>query len=267
MASYKLNFGLLRFPGVDELSEALEGFGIPEDASVGVLAYERQDKLVLATVCRRKAKKIRSMDRKKRRLREGEVNSYDEVPLRLEDGKNPMIRTYAGSGASLKAASEILEEISGKPAEIEPLTVDLVGNIITLSKAVECFTLGQVKLSEHWMDSQTGGPYLPKFLSTEHGLELVDGEDSFRKAVVEAAVSWRYGKRKVKVKLCGTASFAFSCKDEDREAVVKLLESIALAPGTVCPRDAGPLFPGSGATTAPTSPPAKDEKKPAPKKK
>jgi hypothetical protein len=67
------------------------------------------------------------------------------------------------------------------------------------------------------------GPYMPKFLDSEHGKEFAE---KYAETLESASVRFAGAKGKVTATLSTRACFAFSCHEDDEVAVKSILRKI-----------------------------------------
>jgi hypothetical protein len=245
MAAYKLNIGLVRqCPKPADVVNKLKGFGLPPEQEYGILECADSPAGVKATLVNGRFKGICRLNRDKHELADEKVESFTAIPFILSMA-DKTVKVFAGGARVLKLLADKLAEICGEAFEFEPIPLDPVQVAITLNTAVEDLKLLGVAVDKYAHDSQTEGPYVPKFQSTQHGLDFI-GDPKRSPNVSAVAVWWKGAIKKVRVKLVRTAAFAYSCDPDEQQAVETKLVALAVSPSAIKPRDAGPLFPGSG---------------------
>jgi len=223
MATHKLNIARLRgCPPPEEVAAALEEYGLPEDTQFGVLNHHATDAAVFATVVQRTTTAVQRLDRKAREVLSAAVEKATVFPFCAAPGKE-RLEIYAGSTTSVEHIGGFLASDLALPCLAEPIELDMPAALEKLAASAERFQFRSVRVKDYAHNSFMNGPYAPKFLDSEHGREFLE---QYAENVQAAAVRFQGPTGRVTAHLCPTASFRFSCEDDDVPTVRAMLTKL-----------------------------------------
>ena len=93
-----------------------------------------------------------------------------------------------------------------------------------LSKETQRFQLRAARISEYAHNSFMSGPYAPKFLDTQHGLDFMEGYADY---ITSASVRFAGQNGRINVTLSPKACFSYSCHEDDQTVAQTLLRKLA----------------------------------------
>ncbi len=245
MGSYRLNLGTCKgLPEPAKLAAAMETLR-PKDGEdnyeLAVTRAVHAGEAVLADLLVRKTRTVRKWDAAKGEMTEHPVESDSVMTVRLHPALD-LVSTYAGGARTITDVHVLLASELCLPVVTDVVKLDLLSAVRELQRRVNRFTLVQVKHTEFASDSYTSGPFAPRFIDTQHGLDFLEEQE----AGIEAAVVTFAGpSKRVRVTIRQEVGFAYSCHDDDQAAVQKILMGIAFpserrileAVRDLCPKD------------------------------
>jgi len=223
MASFKLNVArVLGCPPPKIVAEALESFGLPEGHEFGVLNVSATDSTVFATVVRRTQTAVPALDADAKEITSRPVERAVVYPFGLQPARQA-IEVYAGSAKGAEHIGDFLTAGLGLPVTVEAIELDLAAALEKLQKLVERFQLVSLRVTDYAHNSYMSGPYAPKFLDSQHGLDFLAEYGQFATA---AKVRFQAPTGRATASLTPKAAFGYSCNDEDHPAVQAVLRKL-----------------------------------------
>jgi hypothetical protein len=223
MATFRLNLARIRgCPPPRKLAEAMDAFGLPEAEEFGVLNQTATDQSALATIIRRSQSAVQRLDNRTREVTSVAVEKVTVYPFAVKPA-GELLEVYAGSAAAIEQVGAFLSSCLGLATVVETIELDVASALQKLRKLSQHFVLRSARISEYAHNSYMSGPYAPKFLSGEHGMEFLSEYADF---VAAAAVRFDGPGGRVSVTLTPKACFSFSCNDDDQPAVQTILRKL-----------------------------------------
>ena len=134
------------------------------------------------------------------------------------------LKTCGPGVRSLEMANEFLAGALAWPVLSNPIAVDIEKAIDHLVANTERTMIRAASVSDYSHNSYMIGGYAPKFLDSQHGLDFAH---EYIEAMTSVSVQFAGPTGKVSVKLTGSASFSFSCQEDDRPYVEGMLTKLA----------------------------------------
>lgn len=224
MASYTLNLATVEHcPPVRQLQEALEEYGLPESEEFGVLNCTASDTAVFATVLRKTQQAYQRLDATGGEVLTESVEKVLVYPIGVFP-RTGRLEVYEGAARGIEQIGAFFAGGLALPTVVAPIEVDLPAAVETLRRQSDQFQLKGIRVSEYAHDSYMSGPYAPKFLESEHGLEFLKEYADF---VTSAACRFRVSRGQATVTLRPKACFRFSLNhEEDLPAVQAILRKL-----------------------------------------
>ena len=225
MATFKFNLASLdHCPDPKTVVEAMEEFGLPDGDEFGVLNSTASDKAIYATVIRRTQQAVQRLDDETREVLTTAVEKVSVLPMGLFPARQ-RLELYEGTASSIEQIGAFLGSALALPAVVNPIEVDVVSAVRRLREQTERFQLRAARIREYAHSSYVAGPYGPKFLDSESGLEFLEehAED-----VTSASVRFQGPGGRATVTLAPNACFRYSLANEDdKPAIQSLLRKLA----------------------------------------
>jgi hypothetical protein len=223
MATHRLNVGRIQgCPSPAQLEEALADFGLPETEEFGVLNHSATPEAVFGTVVRTVQQSVQRLDAKAQQVSPVTVEKVLVYPFAVRP-KAELLEVYAGSGTVLEQMGTFFAGCLALPVLVEPIELDLPAALEKLAARTERYQLRSVRVSEYAHSSYMSGPYAPRFLDSDHGMDFLAEYAEF---VTSATVRFAAPAGRASVKLSPKASFSFSCQEDDRPAVLSVLRRL-----------------------------------------
>jgi len=224
MASFKLNIGRIRqCPAPEALGAAMEEFGLPDGEPFGVLNHSVTQSACFATIARRTQQTLQTLDASTQEVTSAMVEKVTVYPIAIFP-RQGTLEIYAGSVTGIEQIAGFLGSSLALPTIVDPIDLDIPGAIEKLSGMCERFRLEGVRVRDYAHNSYMAGPYAPKFLDGQHGLDFLNQHID---DVVSARVAFFSETGKVSVTLSPKAAFAFSCNEDDESNVQSILRKLA----------------------------------------
>ncbi len=134
-----------------------------------------------------------------------------------------VLEVYAGSSAGIEQVGLFLSGSLALPTVVDPIEVDIPSAIEKLARNTEKFQHRSIRVSEYAHNSYMSGPYAPKFLDSQHGVDFLDEYAEF---VAAASVRFAGPTGRVNVKLSPKACFSYSCNEDDQPTVQSILRKL-----------------------------------------
>ena len=222
MATYKLNIARIRnCPPPQKVLAAMESFGLPEREEFGVLNCSSNQRSIFATIIRKTQQAVQRLDAETHEVLSAAVEKVHVYPFGVRPDAE-VLEVYAGPAGAIEQVGLFLASCLALPVVVEPIELDIPSAIGKLAKR-EHFQLRSLRVSEYAHNSYMSGPYAPRFLDSEHGREFLDEYADFVKA---AGVRFQGPTGRVSVTLRLTATFSFSCAEDDLPTVQATLRKL-----------------------------------------
>ncbi|MCP4375743.1 MAG: hypothetical protein GY794_06155 [bacterium] len=223
MASFKLNIAHIKgCPAPDEVLKAMDDFGLPKTEEYGVLNCSATDKVVMGTIVRKTQQAIQRLDTEAKELTAAPVEKVTAYPLAVKPGSD-ILELYAGSGAGIEQVGYFFAGCLAFPTVVEQIKIDIPSAIDKLVANTERCQLRSLRVSDYSHNSYMIGPYQPKFLDSQHGMDFLN---EYVEGVTAANIRFAGPSGRVNVKLSATACFAFSCSEDDQPYVQSILRKL-----------------------------------------
>lgn len=223
MASFRMNIARIRdCPPPQEVLEAMEEFGLPDDEEFGVLNASATDQVVFATLLRRTQQAVQRLDRETREVVSVAVDKVTVLPFVINPRRDAL-ETYAGSATAFEQIGAFLSGDLALPVIVDVIELDVASAVEKLAKGTQRFQLRSIRVSEYAHNSYMSGPYAPKFLDTEQGREFLSEYAEF---VTAARVRFQAPTGRATASLSPKACFSYSCNEDDQHHVQAVLRKL-----------------------------------------
>jgi len=223
MASFKLNIARIKgCPHPNEVLAAMNEFGLPKIEEFAVLNCSATDKTVLATIVRRATQAVQRLDTEAKELTASPVEKAVAYPIAVKP-ESDILEIYAGSAAGIEQLGYFFAGCLAFPTVVEAIKIDIPSAIEKLTDITERCQLRSVRVSDYSHNSFMIGPYTPKFLDSQHGLDFLN---EYVEAVTLADVRFAGPSGRVNVKLTTSGSFSYSCNEDDQPYVQGILRRL-----------------------------------------
>jgi hypothetical protein len=224
MATYKLNVARVRgCPPVAEVTQALEEFGLPDTEEFGVLNHTAGGDAVFATIVRKTQQTVQRLDVEAREVTSAPVERATAYPFAVQPAQE-RLEIYAGSATGIEQVSLFLSGCLALPTVVDPIELDLLSAVQRLSTETQKFQLRAARVSEYAHNSFMSGPYAPKFLDTQHGVDFME---KYADYITSASVRFAGQSGKINVTLSPKACFNYSCHEDDQTIAQTMLRKLA----------------------------------------
>ena len=218
MASFKMNFARIdNCPPPKTLAGALEEYGMPEDEEWAVLNQSATDQVVFATLVRKTEQAIQRLDPETADVATTTVEKVTVFPIEIFPGRG-IVEIYDAPASGVDQVAIFLAGGLALPTVMTGIDLDIVSAIGKLREGTEKFQLKSIRISEYAHDSYTCGPYAPKFLDSEHGVDFMQQYADF---VISAGVRFQTFGARATVTLAPKANFRYSLTNEDDKPAVQ----------------------------------------------
>ena len=220
MSSFKLNLAMIDgCPEVKQLADAIENYGLPEDDEFGVLHCSAGEQAVYATIIRKTNQNIQKLDVETSEVMMTAVEKVTVLPVGIFPQRG-LLEVYEGSSSGVDQIAAFLASGLALSTVVTMIDLDIPATIEKLQARTERFQLRSIRVSDYAHDSYMCGPYSPKFLESEHGIDFLKEYVDY---VTAANVSYRGPHGRVTVTLTPKACFRYSLGNEDDKPVVQAL--------------------------------------------
>lgn len=224
MASYKLNIATVHgCPPAAQVAKAMEEFGLPEDAEFGVLNVTSTPQAVFGSVVRKTRQSLPQLDAATGEVTASAVERVTIYPFSVKPGAE-ILEVYAGTATAIEQVGLFLGGQLSLPTVVEPIERDVTDMVEKLSKLTERFILQSVRVNDYAHNSYMAGPYVPKFLDSDHGRDFMA---EYADQVTAARVRFAGKAGRIGVTLSPKACFGYSCNEEDQALAQNLLRKLA----------------------------------------
>ncbi len=223
MASFKLNIAQIKgCPPPSEVLAAMEEFGLPKTEEFGVLNCSATDKVVLSTIVRKTQQAIQKLDTEARELTAAPVEKAVAYPLAIKP-ESEILEIYAGAAAGIEQVGYFLGGCLAFPVVVEQIKIDIPSAIDKLVANTERCQLKSLRVSDYSHSSYMIGPYQPKFLDSQHGMDFLN---EYVEGVTAANLRFAGPTGRVNIKISPAACFSFSCSEDDQPYVQSILRKL-----------------------------------------
>lgn len=220
MASFKLNLATItNSPPVKDLAEALEEYGLPENEEFGVLNHTAAEAAVFATILRKTHQAIQRLDAKTSEVLTDAVEKVTVYPIGVFPRRG-VLEVYEGSATGIEQIGAFFASGLALPTVVAPIDLDIPAAIDKLRAETDRFQLKSIRVSEYAHSSYMSGPYTPKFLDSEHGMDFLREYVDY---VTSANCRFQAPNGKVTLTLSQKACFRYSLNNEDDQPAVQAI--------------------------------------------
>lgn len=220
MASFKLNLAIIDgCPPAQDLAGRIESFGLPADEEFAVLNCTASTTAVMATVVRRTSQTIQRLDAENHEVATASVEKATALPVGFFPDKH-RLEVYEGSASAVDSIAAFLADGLGLSTVVQTVNIDIPSAIRTLQKNTKQFQLKSIRITEYAHNSYMLGPYGPKFLETEAGMEFLQEYADF---CTSATAKFQGPHGRVSVTVSPKACFRYSISNEDDKPYVQNL--------------------------------------------
>lgn len=217
MASFRFNVARIKgCPSPEEVAQAMEEFGLPETEEYGVLNYSVTDDTLFGTIIRKTQQAIQKLDAETREITAAPVEKVTVFPFAVKPAMEHL-EIYAGGNTAIEQVGMFFSSCLAFATVTEAIEVDVVSALEKLQENTQRFQLVSIRVSDYAHNSYMIGPYIPKFIDSQHGLDFLN---QYLEALQSATVRFAGPSGRVNVKITPNACFSFSCSEDD-EPVVK----------------------------------------------
>ena len=203
-------------PAPREIAEMMDEFGLPDTEEFGVLNSSASDAAVYATLIRKTNQAIKKLDKENQDLATTAVERVSVLPIGIFPQRNTL-EIYEGSAASIDQVTAFLTSCLALPVVINPIDKDLITCVEKL-RDLPRFQLKSIRISEHAHNSYMIGPYTPKFLDTESGLEFLEQNAEF---ATTASVKFQAQAGRATINIKPKMCFTYSISNEDDKPFIQ----------------------------------------------
>jgi len=224
MASFKLNIAKIRAcPPAKELVEAMAEFAMPDNEEFGVLQSSTSGESAFATIIRKTCQNVQQLDAETNEVVTAAVEKVTVYPFGVRPSAE-RLEIFAGGAAGIEQVGTFLASNLALPTIVDPIEIEIASAFDILTRNVERVELRGIRVSEYAHDSYMSGPYAPKFLDSQHGLDFLAEFTEFTKS---AKVRFRGPTGPVNVTLTPNACFGYSCNEDDQAEIQSILRKLA----------------------------------------
>lgn len=223
MASFKFNVARIRgCPPPAELAAALEEYGLPETEEFGVLHHAAAPQSVSAAVVRKTRQVVQQLDAEARQVTAGAVEKATVYPFTVHPARE-RLEVYAGAAKAIEDLGAFFSGSLALPTVTEAIELDVLGAIQALLAETRKPQLCAARIGEYAHDSFLSGPYAPKFLDTQHGLDFLE---RYPEGIASARIRFQANAGRATITLTPKACFTYSCNEEDQPEVQMILRKL-----------------------------------------
>ncbi len=225
MASFKLNVARIQgCPPPEALVEAMETYGLPEDEDFGVLNCHASGPGAFARIVRRTTQAVPKLDAEAQELTAAPVEKAVIYPIGVHPS-NEILEAYEGPASAVDQLGQFFGANLALPTVVEAIEIDVLGAVQKLMAmdTVAKFQIKSCRISDYAHNSFMMGPYAPKFLDSANGLEFME---QYAEALSSAQVRFQGPTGRVNVTISTTASFRYSCQEDDQSVVQSILRKL-----------------------------------------
>ena len=223
MATYKLNIARIRgCPAPEEVIEAMNSFGLPETEEFGVLNCSSNAQTAFGTIIRKTNQAVQKINPETKEVTATAIEKITIYPFSLTPGRET-VEVYAGSASGIEQVGLFMSSCLAMPTVVDAIELDVASAIEKLAKSTNHFQLRSIRVSDYAHNSFMAGPYSPKFLDSQHGIDFLDEYVDF---ATTASVRFAGPTGRANVTLNKKACFSFSCTEDDHPAIQLILRTL-----------------------------------------
>ena len=223
MATFKLNIAQIRqCPAVEAIAAAMEEFGLPDGEPFGVLNHSATSAACFATILRRTQQTLQTLDGESQEVTSSMVEKVTVYPIAIFPRRG-VLEIYAGTASGIEQIAGFMGSSLAMPTIVDPIELDIPGTIEKLAGMCERFRLEAVRVRDYAHNSYMAGPYAPKFLDGQHGMDFLNEHID---NISSARIGFFAETGKVSVTLTNKACFAFACNEDEESNVQAILRKL-----------------------------------------
>jgi hypothetical protein len=217
---YKINFATVKgLPSLDELDKMIVDYGMPEDSVFGVLGGVRSDSSLGTNIVRKTTKRVSTIDPATKEMTDKDVEKAELIAFRTT---SEQLEVYTGGKVAIEQVGVFLSSCLGLATVVEMIELDLLA-IVKHLESQKSFKIKRVSVSDFPADSYTIGAYGPAFSDPVVAQDFLTKYEGVAKSVI---VTWRGPTGKVSVTLRPNGCISYSCKEDDKAAMVAVLRGL-----------------------------------------
>lgn len=218
MASFKLNLATItNCPSAEDLAGALQEHGLPEMEEFGVLNHTATESAVFATILRKTHQAIQRLDAETSEVLTDAVEKVTVYPIGVFPRRG-MLEIYEGAATGIEQIGAFFASGLALPTVVSPIDLDIPAAIDKLQSMTDRFGLKSIRVSEYAHNAYMSGPYGPKFLDSEHGMDFLREYVDY---VTSANVRFQARNGRATVTLSPKACFRYTLGNEDDQSAVQ----------------------------------------------
>jgi len=223
MSTFRLNIAHIRgCPPPQQVSKAMESFGLPNSEEFGVLNCRATEQAVFATIIRRTNQAIQRLDASAGEVTSEAVEKVTAYPFAIRPSAE-VVEIYEGPASAIEQVGVFMSGCLALPTVVEAIEIDIPSAIEKLTTRTSKFQLRTIRVSDYAHNSYMSGPYSPKFLDTQHGKDFMD---EYAEYVQSASVRFQGPTSRATAKLSSKACFSYSCNEDDQPEVQAILRGL-----------------------------------------
>lgn len=223
MATYKFNLARIQgCPIADLLGLAMDEFGLPKTEEFGVLKHSVDGDVLFATIVRKAHQAITQVDEEKKEMVSTAVKNATVFTFAVKPSIE-LLEVYTGSKAAIEQVGMFFSGYLDMPTVTEEIPIDIMTACDKLRENTKRFQIVSARISDYAHNSYMIGPYTPKFLDSQHGVDFLT---NYIEAVTAVNVRFVGSAGRINLKITPNACFSFSCNDEDESYVKSILRKL-----------------------------------------
>jgi hypothetical protein len=220
MASYKLNIAKIQgAPPARELLQLFNDYGLPDDEEFGVLDCSASDEVLYASILRKTHQAIQRFDGESGEISTTAVEKASILRVGIFP-KRCVIELYDGTASSFDYMTNFLGSHLALPIVIDTIDMDIPASVRFLQKSTKRFVLKSIRVSDYAHSSYMIGPYTPKFLETEAGMDFLEEYTDF---TTSASCRFQTSRGRATVTLTPKTCLRFTLSNEEDKAEMHTL--------------------------------------------
>jgi phosphoribosylcarboxyaminoimidazole (NCAIR) mutase len=224
MASFRLNIARIRnCPSPEQVQQAMEEFGLPDTEEYGVISSSSTGPAAFGSIVRKTQQTVQKVEPDTKQVISAPVEKVQLMPFAIRPASETL-EVYAGGAKAIEEVATFLASCLALPVIVDPIEVDVPAAIDKLLSNAQRVQLRSIRVSEYAHNSFMSGPYAPKFLDHQHGMEFLEKYTDF---VQSANVRFKAPTGNASVTLTPKACFRFSCNEDDQPPVQSILRKLA----------------------------------------
>jgi hypothetical protein len=213
MASFIYNIATIKgCPPAERLVRLMTDYGMPETEEFGVLTANAVADSAFATIVKITTKAVDGLDRETGEMVARQVEQARSYPVGISPAKDRLL-LYAGPYSGIEHVGAFLAGCLALPVVVEPRKIDPLKATEWALANLNRVQVKAVKISDYSANSFCIGPYGPKFLDTQHAIDLMT---QHVEAIKSVQVRFQGQNGKVSLTITPAASFRFSCHEDDQ---------------------------------------------------